>query len=152
MKYKSLRQLTILLLVAVLAYGTMGVSCKFNKAALCDDVVTGFQLAATQFPNDKIFTELSKDGHAICDAVRAGKNAIVPGLLRAFVPRFDDFVAKHGQSKELALADIGLHILLNHFPPTVGNMSDTVLSDYASKPVWGCSYYPEKCNNGVPKQ
>lgn len=150
MKYKSLRQLTILVIVAVLAYGTMGVSC--NRAALCDDVVTGFQLAATQFPNDKIFAELSKDGHAICDAVRAGKNDIVPGLLRAFVPRFDDFVAKHGQSKGLALADIGIHILLNHFPPTVGNMSDAALSDYASKPVWGCSYYPEKCKNGVPKQ
>lgn len=150
-----MKRLTSFALVAALAYATLGLTCKVNKAALCDDVVTGFQLASTQFPNDPTFAELSRDGHAICDAVRGGKKDIVPGLLRAFVPRFDDFVAKHGQNKGLALVDIGVHVLLNHFPPTptpsAASRENSALADYATKPVWGCSYYPEKCKNGVPK-
>jgi len=147
-----MKRLTSIALVAVLAYATLGFSC--NKAMLCDDVMTGFQLASTQFPNDPIFAELSRDGHVICDAVRNGKKDIVPGLLRAFVPRFDAFVAQHGQSRGLALVDIGLHILLNHFPPApsiIASQENSVLAEYAAKPVWGCGYYPEKCKNGVPK-
>jgi hypothetical protein len=143
-----MKRLTSIVLVAVLAYATLGLTC--NKAMLCDDVVSGFQMAATQFPNDPIFLELSRDGHAICDAVRNGKKDIVPGLLRAFVPRFDGFVAKHGQNRGLALVDIGLHILLNHFPSTIRANSE--IGDYARKPVWGCNFYPEKCKNGVPKE
>jgi hypothetical protein len=149
-----MKRLTTLILVAVLAYGTMGFACKVNKAALCDDVVTGFGLAAAQFPNDKIFIELRTDGQAICDAVRAGKKDIVPSLLRAFIPRFDAFVAQHGQSRGLAFIDIGIHLLLNHFPPTatVGITATDAVTDYAAKPVWGCSFVPERCKNGVPKE
>lgn len=140
-----MNRLITLALTAVLVYGTSGFACKVNKAAFCDDVVSGLQMAATQFPNDPLFAELSRDGHAICDAVRNGKKDIVPGLLKAFIPRFDDFVNKHGQSQGLALVDIGLHILLNHFP--VGGMESV-----AVRPVWGCNFYPEKCRNGVPKE
>lgn len=185
------RILTALLLTAALCYVSLGWACnkqqppcanppcaqppavtKEQAIAYAKDIADGLRSAQPIIArlNPAAGKALAL-GLPIADdviaAVEKGDVTKIASLLNTLIPIVDRTVAQFTNNVTalgfLALADIGIHFLINHaaeiFPGQLGPSRAAKkgapppppidvpgnIQNYAAKPVWGCQYHPEKC-------
>lgn len=163
---------TTLLLAISLCFVSMGFACdqkpttKAQGIAFAKDIASGLRSAAP------LITQLKPAAGAIINraipiadrviaAVEASDAVTTAALLNDLLPLVNDIVGQFtGNTKVLAfvaLADIGIHFLINHAPEIFGgaalqaaaSQSAEVdpLEKYAAQPIWGCAYHPKRCKN-----
>lgn len=174
----TIRPLTALLLVAALCWVSLGVGpCKTdpNKPttkeqgiAFAKDIASGLRSAQPLVAqlNPKA-GELLATGIPIADqiitAVGKGDAVTVVALLNDLLPIVNQVVGQFTSNIKvltfMALADIGIHFLINHAPEIFGTADMQQLAlranrpgdpanairAYAQRPAWGCQYHEEKC-------
>jgi len=171
----SIRPWTALLLITALCCVSLGWACK--KSSNSDAAVT--KARAVAFAKDiasglrsaqPLVSQLSPEagrllekGIPIADkiivAVDASDATSAAALMADLIPTVNELAAQFtGNAKVLAfiaLADIGIHFLINHAAEIFGeDMARTdrsaraagdAIKKYAQQPIWGCQYHPEKC-------
>ena len=93
----------------------------------------------------------------VIKAVEASNETEVVRLIAELIPIVNETVAQFTDNTTaliiLAAADIGLHLLVNHYNPSESSGRPSAaarrgpegtLLEFKTKPVWGCSYLPDK--------
>jgi hypothetical protein len=164
---RTLKRLFIpLLLTATLCFVSLGFACskseKDQNVAFARDVVNSLndarplivqlrpQIAAR-------YDQAINSAGRLVTAIENSNQTEAIGLLTDLIPVVSDVAAQFTNNTKvltvLALANIGLHFLVNHIHTAEGaatarrsaSASRDVVFEFDAQPVWGCDYKPEKC-------
>jgi len=161
--------LALILTLVLVSLGAMcnksGTSATKEQAiAFARDIANGIQSAlpiVTRLNANagKVLATALPIANSVITAVEQGKPGQVADLLEQLIPVIDATVAQFSNNVTvlgfLALADIGIHFLINHANEIFGvkaiakassvNGPPSAVAEYAGRAVWGCQYHPEKC-------
>lgn len=171
----TLRCATGLLLIATLAFSGLGFdACKKGDGgitkeqgiAFARDIASSVRSALPLVSQLKpaagrILEQAIPIADSVISAVeRSDLNSTV-SLLNQLIPIIDQTVAQFTANVKvltlLALADIGIHFLINHADDIFGSKAVAkarrganvatvdAVTQYAGRTVWGCKHVPEKC-------
>jgi hypothetical protein len=143
---------------AALVEVASGFACsKADLTATAKDVLDSLKSAQpyiTQLLPAKaaVFAALVEEAGKLVTAVASSNKQDALNLLADITPVFTEIASDlHGNSTVLAIlavADIGLHFLVNHIQvPTNGRLSARMgrIAAFKAQRSWGCDYHPEKC-------
>src|SRR5689334_15564029 len=145
------RMVTALGLVMTLMYVSMGLTCsKSQLTSTAQDVFSALSdaqpLITQLFPGKAAkFAEAVAEAKKLVDAVRASDKTQAAALVADIFPVIDEVASDLGANTKvlalLGLANIGLHVLVNHLPQTAGVSAGgqvAKLAQFRSRPVWRC--------------
>jgi hypothetical protein len=182
---KTIKLSTALLTIAALFFVTCGFACNRSNSnndnrppdppisraqaiLFAKDIASGLRSALPVVTNLKPAAgEVLRRALPIADQVIAAIERSDPAstrdLLNQLIPLTEQVIEQFTDNATvlgfMALADIGIHFLINHSDQIFGAaatatkagkraMSSTAadaVTTYAQRPAWGCEYHPEKC-------
>jgi hypothetical protein len=180
-----MRTIISLLLTATLCFVSLGFAC--NKSsndnrppqpisreqgiAFAKDIAAGLRAAQPLVAQLKpaagaLLAQAIPIADKVIAAVEASDPNNVIDLLNQLIPIIDAVVGQFSSNVKvltfMALADIGIHFLINHSKEIFGTVAVArtmkragraarstqpadAVTTYAERPTWGCQYHPEKC-------
>jgi hypothetical protein len=156
----KIRLLTSFLLATCLIYASLGFACsKAQLTSTAKDVLGALKDAqpfiAQLLPGKAAaFAALIPEAERLVAAVQNSDKATALALVADIGPTLSQIAADlHANANVmaiLAVANIGLHFLVNHLPATVGKgaSASPVMAramQFKQEAVWGCRYRPDKC-------
>jgi len=165
---RTLKRLFIpLLLTATLCFVSLGFACskseKDQNVAFAKDVVNSLTdarpLIVQLRPQIAVrYDQAINSARRLVTAIENSNQTEAIGLLADLIPIVSDVAAQFTDNTKvlaiLALANIGLHFLVNHIHTAAGvatarsaadSAAREVIFEFDAQPVWGCDYKPEKC-------
>jgi hypothetical protein len=157
------RQILTLTLVFCVSYFGFGFACKKSQhdsdLAWAKDIATAFHTAepyAVSLPPSlqAKYHKAVALADQVVETVAISDATTTAELLRDLIPIFNEVAKIFTDNKTvldvLAIADIGLHVLLNHLPARSGigagaTQGLEVLAEFQQQQIWGCAYHPELC-------